>query len=130
MDRAMPPDREDIGRPHDVPWGHYPAWAPIRASASASPPTPGAGLRGIGFVDLNGAARLVIKLPDEPCVARLADGLRRARRQVLRGGVEGRANIAGGVGESSGYLARRLVHEIGEAPPGLGPHFGLAPLQT
>ena len=128
MDRAMPPDRQNIGRPHDVPGGHYPAWAPMRASACVSPPTPGAGLRRIGFVDLNGTARLVIKLPDEPCVARLAHGLRLARRHVLRGVVEGRADIAGGAGESSGYLARRFVHEIGEAPPGLAPHFRLAPL--
>ena len=127
IEPCRPTDRILVA-PTTSPGGRYSACAPIRASACVSPPTPGAGLRGIGFADLYGTARLVIKLPDEPCVARLAHGLRLARRHVLRGVVEGRADIAGGAGESSGYLARRLVHEIGDAPPGLAPHVRLAPL--
>ena len=118
LDRPVPSYRQDIDRPHDIPWGHYPASAPIHAPACAPPPAHGAGLRRIRFVDLKGAARLVIELPDDPRIARLADGLRLARRHVLRGVVEGLPDIAGGTREGVGHLARRFVHEIGEAPPG------------
>jgi hypothetical protein len=56
--------------------------------------------------------------------------LRLARRHVLGGPIEGLADIAGGTRESIGHLPRGFVHEIGDAPPGLGLHFRLAPFQT
>jgi len=72
LDRPVPSYRQDIGRPHDIPWGHYPASAPIHAPACAPPPAHGAGLRRIRFVDLKGAARLVIELSDLCRQARIA----------------------------------------------------------
>src|SRR5919201_5896765 len=94
LNRAVRADREDIGRPHDIPWGHYPTRAAIRAAADTPPTTHGAGLRGIGFVDLHGPTGLVVELRDEASIARLADGLSLAWGHVLRGIIEWIAYIS------------------------------------
>jgi hypothetical protein len=100
LNRAVLADREDIDRPHDIPWGHYLTRAAIRAAGGTPPTTPGAGLRGIGFVDLHGPTGLVVELRDEASIARLADGLSLAWCHVLRGIIEWLAYIAGRTGES------------------------------
>jgi hypothetical protein len=130
LNRAVRADREDIGRPHGVPWGHYPTLAAKRAAADTPPTTPGARLRGIGFVDLHGPTGLVIELRDETSIARLADGLRLVWGHVLRGVIEWLAYIAGRAGEGIGNFARRFVRQVIKAMASLGAQACLAPLQA
>jgi hypothetical protein len=115
LNRAVPADREDIDRRHDISWGHYPTRAATPVAAGTLPTTHGADLRGIGFVDLHGPTGLVVELRDEASIARLADGLSLAWCHVLRGIIEWLAYIAGRTGESVSDFARRFVHQIVQA---------------
>jgi hypothetical protein len=38
LNQAVLADREDIGRPHDIPWGHYRTRTAIRAAADGCEP--------------------------------------------------------------------------------------------
>jgi len=61
--RLMAADAQDIRTTHDIAWGDYPALpAAIHAPALVPRPAPGARLATVTLIDLNGAARLIVKL--------------------------------------------------------------------
>jgi len=70
-------DAQDIRTAHDIAWGDYPARpAAIHAPARLPRPTPGARLATVVLIDLDGAARLIVKLARYFAGAGLADLLR------------------------------------------------------
>ena len=102
----------------------------IRASSLVPLPAYGTRLRGVMFVDFDGATGFVIQLGNQSGIARITDLLCLATSELLCCVVKRFADIAGGARKRLRHLTRGFVEQIAHAAMRLRQHLGFAPLQT
>lgn len=124
-------DSSDVHTADDIAWCNKAArLAFVHTPALIPSTTTGAGLAGIGFVNLDGATCLIVQLPDHLGIAGRANLLRLLLAHLLAGIIERLADVTAGIRESIGHFACCFVRDIAHPTTRLIQHLCLASLQA